>query len=301
MKHSLETKIAALLSLATPTNLAEAKTCDPSPVVFLGNSYIVALKKTSRKPLAKKWGVGLGNLVIEDNNPNTNDNTGRKTRCSRKVRKRTCKTRRGKRRCRTYTVMDRSRCDIISFSGRTVYDMYTRLPDILKELDRLGSHRVVLFEGPNSLNPGKKDDASVDKRIKRIGKVLRLIVNNIKNHEVNGQNVEIYLAKMPNGVGGYSSNLDFYSISMYNNMLENLGATDTIDLSDIAWKQGKLHGYQPPFTYQQTLAGIHDKINPSCGYSKHPKSHFDQKWIQYQRCVADRKTGKRKSRCKRYK
>ncbi|MFC1742168.1 hypothetical protein ACFL3V_06545 [Nanoarchaeota archaeon] len=295
MQRSLEATIIALLAVGMP-NQAKATTCDSSPVIFLGNSFNVALKNASRKPSARRWGVTLGNLVTEDANPYTNDNNNPRRRCSRRVKKRVCRTnpRTGAKRCRTYTKVDRSRCDTIAFTGRTVYEMLQKLDKIKAELTRLGSHRVVLYEGPNSLNPGRNDEQSETKKIGGIRRVLKKIVDGLQGHTVNQKNVEVYLATMPDGVIGYSKNLNFYSISLYNNMLNNLGADGVIDISDIAWKQGTLHGYQRPFTFQQILAGIHDKVNPDCGYASHPKQHYDDKWVAYQRRVSERMVEKRR-------
>jgi hypothetical protein len=128
-------------------------------------------------------------------------------------------------------------------------------------MDRLGSSRAVIYEGPNSLIIGNR----------KVKLVLKRLVEGFHRF-----NKKVYIAEMPTGVSGSGSYLDWYSVSRYNQDIRDVGADGIIPTSDVPWQPGRLHGYTEE-TFPYLLSRFHTSVNRGCGYSRFPPEHHLRK------------------------
>ncbi|MBW2964580.1 hypothetical protein KY363_03910 [Candidatus Woesearchaeota archaeon] len=243
MRHSLEATIAALLAVATPLTV-EAK-CDDDKIAFLANSYIVSLndmlKSRNRytRKLVQGWGLVKGNVVLDDGKPYTSDRGGKA--CKKAMN-----------------------CDPYSFIGQTVWDMEKNLDRFIRELKKEKISRVIVYEGVNSIAPGRTDYKSNEKKMRYV-------------QTINGKKVQVYLAEMPLGLVGTMPNLNWHNINMYNSdIIHNVGADGVLKIGNQPWEPGKLHGYTPE-TLAYILAVTHKQFNPTCGYAKFQPEEYQRR------------------------
>ncbi len=202
MRKITNTLLTLTLTLGVNYNVYSQSTKNTSPTVVLGNSHVVALNNYLTKNNQK-----LENIVIEDSKSNNSD----KMRCEN--------------------------CDKFAYEGRTIFNIENELPEVISELKKINSNKVILFEGTNSR-------WAPDYKIKNS---LQNIVNELHNEKI-----EIYVAEIPGGVEGSASFLTKENISNYNTLIKKVNADGILKTSNIPWDKEELHS-KDPNTYTSLL------------------------------------------------
>ncbi len=216
---------------ATPVEV-ESKT--KKPVVILGNSHMIGMKYG-----LKSYKIDPKNFVFEDTLSSTWDNVGtfKGYRCAKGASKVGCCWSKGIR-----------SCDLFTFGGRSIRHIKIYLHKSIKEIKKIGSDTVIIFEGTNAL---------VGSSPKTVIKDLKSIVSTL-----HANNIKVYVAEMPEAISAMKNKkLTTANINYYNTKITTVGADGVIKTANVPWNKGRSHGYKRPKTFTFWLNAFDQAVN----------------------------------------